>query len=55
LKQTLITFYHISLSERGKEERSFSPVRKEAKKSFKEADLGLIAISPDEKIGEGKF
>jgi hypothetical protein len=55
VKQTLITFYHISFSKRGKEEGSFSAVRKEAKESFKEADLGLIAISPDEKIGEGKF
>jgi hypothetical protein len=55
VKQTLITFYHISFSKRGKEEGSFSAVRKEAKESFKEGDLGLIAISPDEKIGEGKF
>jgi hypothetical protein len=55
LKETLITYYHISLSNRRKEKRTFSLLREEAEEVLKTADFDLIGISPDEKVGEGKF
>jgi len=55
LKQTPVTFYHISFSKRGKEEGGLSPVRKEAKEFLKKADFGLIAVSPNEEVGKGKL
>jgi hypothetical protein len=51
----LVTLYHIPFSKGRKEERSLPSGRQEAKEFLKKADLGLITVSPDEKIGKGKL
>jgi hypothetical protein len=55
LEQTLITLYPISFSDGGEEKESLSLVGKEAEEILKTTDFGLIAKSPDEKVGKGKF
>jgi hypothetical protein len=55
LEQTLITFDFISLSEGRKEKETLSLVSKKAEEILKTTDFGLIAKSPDEKVGKSKF
>jgi hypothetical protein len=55
LEQTLITFYHISLSYGRKEKETLTLVSQKAEEILKTTDFGLIAKSPDEKVGKGEF
>jgi hypothetical protein len=55
LKQSPVTFYHISLSKGRKEEGNLSPIGKKAEEVLKATHLGLIALLPDEEVGKGKF